>query len=118
MSRSFKSPANPAGGSGRATTTLDREPLPIPPPKSAPPSAGKLWLVNVGAFLFVSVFTLLFFYYVVAWFSKAGNFLRLPLPFLPAKKPPVVPGPQKVGQHVPTDLGQPVAMLTRTTART
>jgi hypothetical protein len=84
----YKASPTPPTKSGRATSMLEREPLPIPPERRGPPSETKMWLVNVVAFLVVSVLTLLFFYYTVAWFSKAGNFLNLPLPGLPAKKAP------------------------------
>ena len=55
---------------------LDRDPLPIPPERKKPPSETKMWIVNVVAFLVVSVLTLLFFYHRSVWFLESRQFFE------------------------------------------
>ena len=45
-----------------------------------------MWMMTVGAMLLVSIMALLVFYYLVATFTKLGDFLHLHLPGLPAPK--------------------------------
>jgi len=50
-------------------------------------SPGGRWLMSVMALVLISVFSLLVCYYVLAWFGHmGGNFLNLPLPWLPPNK--------------------------------
>ena len=44
------------------------------------------WLMSAAAFMLVSAISLLVCYYVLAWFGHMGNFLNLPLPWLPPPK--------------------------------
>jgi hypothetical protein len=102
----YKASPTPPANSGRAASILERDPLPIPPERSGPPSETKMWIVNIIAFVVVSVVSLLIFYYAVAFFSKAGNFLNLPLPGLPPKKAPATPGAQKTAVVSPGAAGK------------
>jgi molecular chaperone DnaK len=56
--------------------------------KSLPPAV--MWLMTVGGMLLVSAIALLVFYYLIASFTKMGNFWDLPLPGLPPKTPTTI----------------------------
>jgi hypothetical protein len=45
-----------------------------------------MWLMTLGAMLLVSLIALLVFYYLIAHFTKMGDFLHLKLPGLPVPK--------------------------------
>jgi molecular chaperone DnaK len=52
--------------------------------KAVPPAV--MWLMTLGAMLLVSLIALLVFYYLIAHFTKMGDFLHLKLPGLPVPK--------------------------------
>jgi molecular chaperone DnaK len=69
---------------GAARAEAAAEATPRRTPRSLSP--GMRWLMSIAAFLIVSVFSLLVCYYVLAKYGHMGNFLNLPLPWLPPPK--------------------------------
>jgi len=67
-------------------------------------SPGMRWLMSMAAFLIVSVFSLLVCYYVLAWFGHMGNFMNLPLPWLPPPKA----APAAISHGAMSNVGQTI----------